>query len=161
LALVAVGVFAVGGCTDATAGSPIATTARQPPTSTLSDAVDPCALLTSRDVQQLGLVPTGRDTAAGGRDCHWKKSGQYVVGIEIWDNRSLSDLSTINRVVTNYPVGSHEGRQVLSHDGGCGVYLALTATSMVVASGAGVMSADECPLADQLAKLIEPRLPKG
>jgi hypothetical protein len=72
----------------------------------------------------------------------------------------LAQLSTVGRTTTSRPVGSHDGRQVLSQEGGCGVYLQLTRTStvdIVVVDALG--DTQSCQLADEYATLIEPKLP--
>jgi hypothetical protein len=163
--LLAVVVVVVAGCADAVAGSPAATTdpsvsATDPPSAGPSAAIDPCTLLTGAEIQQLGLLPSGRDTAAGGRACSWHKTGQYSLGIEVFDHAGLDQLSTVGRTITNHPVGAHDGRLVLSQGGGCGVYLQLTPTSIVVVDAAGVLTdTQSCQLADQYATLIEQKLP--
>jgi hypothetical protein len=156
LALAAVGVLAVAGCADAMAGGAV-----ESPVAAVSLSVDPCTLLTGHEIQQLGLVSTGRAVIAGSRNCSWEKPGQYTVGFGVWDNLSLAELSPIHRVITNYPVGSHLGRQVFSYEAGCGVFLQLTPRSLVDAVVVDVVDSRGCPLADQFAKLMEPRLPKG
>jgi len=162
--LLAVAGLAVAGCGYAVAGSPAPTTG---PSTSVSDpstgtsaAIDPCTLLTDPEVQQFGLVPSGRDTAAGGRDCNWSKRGQYSLGVEVFDHDGLGELSSIGRSITNYPVGSHDGRQVSSQGGGCGVYIQITKTSIVAVAAADVIDETQsCQLADQYATLIERRLP--
>jgi hypothetical protein len=166
LPLLAVAIaLATAGCSPVS-GSPGPTTdpsasASAPPTSAVSAAIDPCALLTGSDVQQLGLRPNGRDTAGGGRACSWYKNLQYTAGIEVFDHSGLDQLSTIGRTITDHPVGSHAGRLVLSvNGGGCGVFLQITRTSMVdVDTAGGLTDSQMCQLADHYAKLIEPRLP--
>jgi len=165
--LLAVVVVVVTGCANAVAGSPAATTDPSVSVSATdrasvgpSAAIDPCTLLTGTEIQQLGLLPSGRDTAAGGRACSWHKTGQYSVGIEVFDHAGLDQLSTVGRTITNHPVGAHDGRLVLSQGGGCGVYLQLTPTSIVVVDTAGVLTdTQSCQLADQYATLIEQKLP--
>jgi hypothetical protein len=169
--LLAVVVFAVAGCAVAVAGSPAATTdpsasvaeptSAEPTSEGLSAAIDPCTLLTGMEIQQLGLLPSGRDTAGGGRACSWHKTGQYSLGVEVFDHAGLDQLSTIGRTITNHPVGSHDGRLVLSQGGGgCGVYLQLTATSIVLVDAAGLLTdTQSCQLADQYAMLVERKLP--
>lgn len=165
VSLLAVAVLAVAGCADAVAGSPAPTTgpsvsASATGTPGLSAAIDPCTLLTDPQIQQFGLLPSGRDTAAGGRDCNWRKTGQYSLGVEVFDHEGLDQLSSVGRTITNYPVGSHDGRQVSSQDGGCGVYVQITRNSIVVVAAVDVLdAAQSCPLADQYATLIEPELP--
>jgi hypothetical protein len=123
-------------------------------------SIDPCALLTGSDVQQLGLQLNGRDTAGGGRGCSWHRTGQYTVGFGAFDHSGLGELSTNGRTITDHPVGSHDGRLVLSAGDSCGVFLQITKTSMVDVAVAGALDdAQTCQLADQYAKLIEPRLP--
>jgi len=154
------------GCSASVTGSPAATTdpprsASDAPTSGMSAAIDPCALLTGSDVQQFGLQANGRDTAAGGRACSWYKNLQYTVGIEVFDQVGLGQLSTLERTITDHPVGSHDGRLVLSAGGGgCGVFLQITRTSMVdVDTAGGPSDTRSCQLAEQYAMLVEPRLP--
>jgi hypothetical protein len=156
----------VAGCSTAVAGTPAATTdpssaASAPPASVVSAAIDPCSLLTGSDAQQLGLQSKGRDTAGGGRACTWLRTGQYTVGVEVFDNAGFARINTTNRTVTDHPVGSHDGRMVLATDIiTCGVALEITKTSMVEVDVSGDPDVTQtCQLADQYAKLIELRLP--
>jgi hypothetical protein len=165
VSLLAVVVVAVAGCADAVAGSPAATTgspssATEPPSAGPSAAIDPCALLTDTEIQQLGLLPSGRDTIVDARSCSWHKAGQYTIGAGIFDHVGLAQLSKVGRTITNYSVGSHDGRQVLSQEAGCGIYLQITKTSIVdIVAVDALGDTQSCQLADRYAKLIEPRLP--
>jgi len=158
-------VVVVAGCANAVAGSPAATTgsptsATDPPSAGPSAAIDPCTLLTGTEIHQLGLLSSGRDTSAGARSCSWHKAGQYTVGAGVFDQVGLAQLSNVGRTITSHPVGSHDGRQVLSQEGGCGVYLQITKTSIVdivVVDALG--DTQSCQLADQYATLIEQKLP--
>jgi Protein of unknown function (DUF3558) len=152
------------GCATAVAGTPVATTdaatsGTEQPSSTVSASIDPCALLTGADIQRLGLVSRGPDRLGPSRGCSWNKPGQYAVTIGVYDHDGFGDISTIGHVISNHPVGTHDGRQVLDDDGGCGIALAITALSLVVVAVSNVDETQECPLADQYAVLIEPRLP--
>jgi hypothetical protein len=159
IALVATGCSAPAGGSPAPTTDPPASVSASP-TSGVSAAIDPCALLTGSEIQQFGLQPNGRDTAGGGRACSWYKNLQYTVGIEVFDHAGLAQLSTTGRTITDHPVGSHDGRLVLSTGGGCGVFLAITKTSMVDVDTAGSPSdTQSCQLAEQYATFVEPRLP--
>lgn len=157
-----IAVSAVAGCSAGASGNAVSVpvTSSSVPPSALSESIDPCTLLTSSDTQEFGLVSSTRDTAGGGRACSWLKKGQYNVGIEVFDHGGLANLSAVNRAITDYPVGTHDGRQVLDHGGGCGVYLQITSGSMVVVALADAQDEQqECALADDFARLVEPRLP--
>jgi hypothetical protein len=156
--LIIVMALAVSGCATVP-GHPVAATA-PPPTPGLSMSIDPCTLLTTADVQQFGLLSNGRDTLGGGRACSWYRTGEYTVGVEVFDNAGLDQLNKLGHTISDHPMGSHNARQVVNSNGGCGVVLEITKTSTVdVDAVVGQDETRSCPLADQYAKLIEPRLP--
>jgi len=154
--LVAVGALLIAGCADAVAGTPtVAATTSAP---AVSASINPCALLTSSDIQHLGVASRGPDALGGSRGCSWLKTGQYNVGFSVWDHLGIDQMNSGGNPITNHRVGSHDGRQFEGADGGCFVAMAITSTSSIDVSVGGDPSV-ECQLADQFALLIEPRLP--
>jgi hypothetical protein len=163
LPLLAAAALALAGCADSVAGNPtpaadVSTSTTEPP-STVSTAIDPCALFTATDIQQLGLVSRGPDTVGGARGCSWNKHGVYAVGFSIYDHVGMAQFVGGEPTVTNHPVGSHDGREFIPELGGCGIVLEITRSSSLVL----VVSADtdetSCHIAGDFAMLVEPRLP--
>lgn len=158
-----IAVSAVAGCNAGAPGNPVSvpvTPSSVHPSTTLSESIDPCTLLTSSDAQAFGLVSNGRDTTGGARSCSWHKTGQYTIGTGVFDHIGLAQLSKAGRTITDHPVGIHDGRQVFSQEGGCGVYLQITShsvTDVVVVDAQDAQQ--ECALADDFARLVEPKLP--
>jgi hypothetical protein len=165
LPLLAAGVLAMAGCADTVAGNPtpaadVSTSTTEPP-STVSTSIDPCALITAADVQQLSLVARGPDRVGGGRGCSWYKDGVYAVGFSIYDQVGIDRFASGEPTVSNHPVGSHDGREFIPPEHGCGIVLEITRSSIIVlvvsdAAGGDTVS---CHLAGDFALLIEPRLP--
>lgn len=162
-----VAVATMSGCSGPVTGSPLAditrVTSSPPPSSTssVSRSIDPCALLSAADVQRHGLTLNGPDH--DGRGCSWtNQTESYSLGVQIWDDARLGQLSTLGRTITDYPMGSRPGRLVLLHGGGgCGVFVGITATSMADVGDVtgGRTDSENCRLAEQYAAIAEPKLP--
>ena len=170
----------VSGCTSTSTGSPLPTdptgtgqTLSSPAASAGNAAaelaaVDPCTLLTQAQLDQFGLHMRDSGDLGGARQCSWGRAidtngkGGFVVGPVIWDNQGLKDINTDGQIVTDgMTVGRHQARQAKQAEGlACFVAIGVTDSARVDIVVAG--SPDEqCGLANQFAKLIEPRLPGG
>lgn len=119
----------------------------------LSHQIDPCTLLTDADFPTMHLTIVGRDAETGIRDCQW--SGSADVDVTVWDDLGINANHNLGGTAVNHSIGSHEGIEWRGAVGGCVISLAITGTSSVD------IAARKCALADTLAIIIEPRLPKG
>lgn len=181
--LVALVALATTGCASTTTGTPAAITGptqTSRPSSTGAArtanptgagplaSVDPCSLLSQETATQNQLTPGAPEKEVGARTCHWDKnadenSAGYSLSVGIYDDAGLSQLNTQD-IITNYPVGHHQGRLDKYTDlGTCKVALGVTDNSMVVVlgvDGGGALD-NACKVATKFAPLVEPKLPPG
>lgn len=135
------------------------------PTDTGPDLVElaPCELLTADERAQLELPEGKPDTLGGSPFCQWNKgAGNGTVGVALNLDAGLDDLNTTDRTVTELPIGDHQGRR-LEHNvpGFCDVDIAITDSSSVTVGAVHDQTAPACELAEQVARLVEPKLPRG
>jgi hypothetical protein len=146
--------------TGSTAGS-------TPPTAPTSGgsglgALDPCELLTAGELTQLGLPPGKADTVAGYPVCEWNPQGPAIVDLTLRPNKGLDDLNTAGRTATDVSIGSHAGRRLEGPTAGrCGFDLAITERSSVTVGALHDQTPAACALAERVANVIEPKLPRG
>jgi len=159
------------GCTTATAGTPNTTTSSTTPTSdTTKDPlarVDPCSLLDQAVITANHLQPDTSGIGPGTRYCRWDTGASgvgYSLAINIYDQAGLDQLSTAGFTVTNYPIGSHQGRtskDTVGHT--CLVSIGVTSTSRVDVVGVdyGGQLDRACVVATTVAPAVEQKLPGG
>jgi len=166
----------VTSCADRQAGTPTAqsstsaaTVGTQQPTTTSTRAsdvpADPCVLLSTSEVTQLGYTGPGEtSTANGARSCAWSKpDGSLEVRTS---PRGINELNVGSATtVTPVTVGSHTGlrvEEVNSAVGDCSISLAVTdRSSVTVGVFMAGKTAQACAQAEQAARLVEPKLPRG
>jgi hypothetical protein len=169
----------VAGCTETSAGSPLPTsttgsgqTVGSSPSS--SDdaaaklaAIEPCTLLTQAELDQYGLRKRDSGNVAGARTCSWTHptdengKGGFNIMPGIWDQQGLKDINSSGYSVAEKQLGRHPARQLRQiGSNGCAVVIGVTDSARVDVTASGDPG-QGCVLADQFAKLIEPRLPGG
>lgn len=148
------------------AGSPPGGSPRASASTPALAAVQPCGVLGRAQIKQNDLTGQEASTGSGARSCTWSNdsfdSGMgYAVEVDIRDSQGLKDINTAGYTVTNDPVGRHPGRQAQQTSGdGCFVAIGVSPTSRVdVSSETAASVRQACMLANQFAKLIEPKLP--
>jgi Protein of unknown function (DUF3558) len=119
----------------------------------------PCSLLSSSDLTQLGVsTPPSSDQIGTASGCDVTASAG-AVALAIRTNEGLSALSSTGPS-TSLTIGSHQaGQQTDSATGGCLVVLGVSSTSRVDVVANTDDDAQACPTALQVAKLVEPHLP--
>jgi hypothetical protein len=130
-------------------------------------AVQPCDLLDSSVQSQNGLTSSGPTSGSGARSCRWAKKVSlnapgFVIGLDIRDSQGISDFNTDGYAMTNESIGHHQAVQGKQTSGDlCLVTIAITSNSRVdVTANTSDSNIDQaCTLANQYAKLIEPKLP--
>ncbi|PPK61342.1 DUF3558 domain-containing protein [Actinokineospora auranticolor] len=170
----------VPACSSTTPGTPLASAASTPPTTTstgqpseqgggtLAD-LDPCSdMLTSAAKSDLGITDKGKpDDVGPARGCKWLVRGpEYtlILSVGLYDALGIDDLPDD---INNKPLPDINGRKAvqshLSTSGGdCAVTIAVTKTTRASANAvAGVDRAKACQLAGKIAELIEPQLPRS
>jgi hypothetical protein len=121
-------------------------------------SLDPCSLLTSEQVGQLGLTPQGPKTVASARGCSWAKGPTYVIGIHFIEGKGLDDPNDGTGQNTKISLPDHDAVET-DKGSGCGVEIAITRTSFVFVQASEGGGPNECPISQQYATLIEPKLP--
>lgn len=159
-----------GSTTPTTSGAGVPSGAGKTSTSPGSGAgasfagTDPCSLLTSSEVSQLGLTLVGPES--GGRRCEWKVRGTYSVDAGLKEGRGygLQDIVPDKGELSDYPVGKHEGKLLKANigPGDCMVSIGVSETARVDIIGANSGDTNAiCTIVQNVAKLIEPKLPGG
>jgi hypothetical protein len=120
-------------------------------------------------VAQNGLTSGQPATVPGARACRWQKNADtsgdgYLVSVNIYDQAGLDQLNTTSFDVTNYPVGSHQGRLSKEKVGGaCAVSIEVTSTSRVDIGGVDGQGRQQqaCTVAETVAPSVAQKLPLG
>jgi Protein of unknown function (DUF3558) len=148
-----------GASTSTSKAPSLTTTAPSGPSLT---GVDPCQLLAEPERTQLGLPAGTRSTTLGNPTCEWNPRGGAIVDLTLWTTRGLAELNTSNSKITELMIGSHQGRRLEHNEPGiCDVDIAVAAKSSVTVGALHDQTAQACALAEQVARLIEPNLPRG
>jgi hypothetical protein len=140
-------------------------TTTSPSTSSGVVIADPCALLDSEALAQLGYAGQGdKKTANGAVTCIWAKpegSIEVTLSPRGVDELNLGSATKVEPTM----IGGHAGKRVEELNGvvgDCSFSLAISSRSSV---SVGVFMAGEtaqaCAQAEQAAKLVEPKLPRG
>lgn len=165
---------ALASCGGETSGTPAAADMTTTSTSTAPSSattasngsslagVDPCQLLAEPERAQLGLPPGAKSTTLKNPTCEWDPIGSGIVDLTLWTTRGLADLNTSNRKVTELTIGGHRGRRLEHNEPGiCDIDIAVAAKSSVTVGAVHDQTAQACALAEQVARVIEPKLPRG
>ncbi|AHH93836.1 hypothetical protein KALB_460 [Kutzneria albida DSM 43870] len=123
--------------------------------------VNPCKLFSDADLKQLGI--TGQPTTAG-QDCLWVLSGGVAVNIGLHEGTAVDGLHLPGASdPSKATVGSRSAVKIVNEKTNmCAYGLALpqnSSVTVIVASIPGRASA--CDSAEQVAKIIEPKLPSA
>jgi hypothetical protein len=176
LPVVMTALFGLVACSNTTPGAAVTppagtATSANTPSSTASGsglaAMQPCDLLSSTELSQNGLTSNGPSTGSGARSCRWDNNAYdnglgYTIGADIRDSQGLKDINTVGYTLSDDPIGHHQAKQAQQINGdGCFVSISVTTTSRVdVPASTGAADVNQsCVLANQYAKLIEPKLP--
>jgi hypothetical protein len=125
--------------------------------------MQPCDLLTTQDLHQLGLTGGKRDDIRGTPGCQWKY-GLATISAAIRATQSIqhfhANKGSGGLAVTPIKVNGRPGKQEANTDGGCAVGIKVTNSSRVdvYADGLGGKK-KSCAAARQVAETIEPHLP--
>lgn len=177
LTVLAVAVFALAGCIQSSPGT--ATTSPTgsggQPTSAGSPSggttgvkpvagLDPCTLLTSGEIAQLGLPSGQKEDLGGQRGCVWNVTGRsgYSVSVGIRETQGIKDIQSQAVRTSGAPVGKHEARLLEepgNTPGSCMAVLGVTSSSRVDIIVQADVTAQACQVANQVATKVEPKLP--
>ncbi|MFL6118942.1 DUF3558 domain-containing protein [Actinophytocola sp.] len=179
VAVVATLVVLLAGCSESTQGSP--TPGGEPtstPTSTSEGTTEesstpaqpsgtadlqPCGILDQSDLAGLQLTGGEQKEVGSARVCRYRRQGAtlnetFTVSIELFDHEGLADLDVPD--VQQLPrIGSHDAAKYTDETGTCGVSLGVGDNSRVDSAAVGGDQQLGCQIAQQLATLVEPKLP--
>jgi hypothetical protein len=121
--------------------------------------LDPCGLLTQDEAAKLQTTGDSYPEKIGSvQACTWRiKDGSFSIGART--NVGLSGAQPNGGELKDISVGHHEAKQLLDVTGSCGIFVGVTPSSrvdVVLNSGPRI---DPCPLALQVAQLVESKLP--
>lgn len=152
----------------AASASPSSANPNESGAATLAE-LDPCSLLSSEDLKQYGTFPPGEPENVGSlRGCNFDKNTDdpisdpnRVITVGIRDQQGLDDAVNRGNGVER---SEADGRQYarIPSSGPCTIAIGVSATSrvdvMVVATEGTEKS---CEIADEVAAVVEPKLPQG
>ncbi|GLY52615.1 DUF3558 family protein [Lentzea sp. NBRC 102530] len=121
--------------------------------------VDPCSLVATKEAGDLGAVNPKRQTVGTADTCQWR-IGDTGFSIAVRTNLGLEEVQASGGQITEIKVGDRPAKQVSGRSsGGCMVTLGVTSSSRVDVLSIPVAGGDGCPLALQVAGMVEPKLP--
>lgn len=176
LVLAAASLAALTACSSSTGGTATvtpSTTTNSPasasPVAQELKALDPCSMIPASTASSLHLTKQGRHdlTSPVAWGCDWQATAAAVGTANIWSLRfsiypddSATDVNTKGQTMTNISTNGRPGVQLDNGYGSCTVTMAITDTS----SAEVIASSDDsraCGLANNIAQIVEPELPKG
>jgi uncharacterized protein DUF3558 len=124
--------------------------------------VSPCSLLSAAEVADLQAGPSKETTVNGSRGCDFEKGQGYALSVSIWDELGLDRVVATGGIKSVPDVGSHKAVQAKGGIDACIIAVEVTKTSRVDSIVTTTDGNDQksCDLALQVAKLVEPRLPR-
>lgn len=120
---------------------------------------DPCSLLSARDLRQLKtLSPPSRDDLGTSHGCTINTFDATInIGVRI--NVGLAGFQANGGRLTSITIGDHQAKQDEEITAACTVAVGVSPSSRVDVTASADAAADACPVARQVAQLIEPKLP--
>ncbi|MEV0680742.1 DUF3558 domain-containing protein [Actinosynnema sp. NPDC050436] len=131
-------------------------------TSTTLERTDPCSYLTRQEAEgALGRLlkdPENRKVASA-VTCRYSPSYGVVV-VAVRTNVGIAGVQPNGGEIKEASVSGRPAKELLDSTGSCGIYMGVTETSRVDVVVTTVGSdKPPCPIAVQVAGLVEPRLP--
>jgi hypothetical protein len=175
LAGLAVALLSAAACSHSTLGEPSATTTTNgsggqpssggsddtssaPTSGTGSLPEDPCGLLSSSDLQQVGVAATPtQDKVGTAPSCEMDNSDDHII-VSVFADSGLSGLQTSGKV-RDTTIGSHQAEQEIDGTSSCVIAIGVSASSSVDVTVTPIFDGDPCPTALTVARLVEPKLP--
>lgn len=119
---------------------------------------DPCSLLSSADLQQVGVSsqPT-QDKIGSAVSCEMDNSNDHII-VSLFPDSGLAGLQATGTVKST-TIGSHQAKQETDSTGSCVIAIGVSDTSSVDVTATPILGGDPCPTATTVARLVEPKLP--
>lgn len=133
-----------------------------------SRVLEPCELLSASDLAEYGEFSDGEyKELAGARSCSWQLSNRggvdgFVVALNVRDSQSVDTMNDVGGGVDEYDInGRAVARAANPRFYDCTIGVEVDARSRVDVTVNGLSSTDEtCSIAEDVARLVEPRLPE-
>jgi hypothetical protein len=123
---------------------------------------NPCALLSSADLQQIDASsPPTQDKVGTANSCELD-TADYHFGLDIRTDAGLAGFEPVagGGPVTSPDLGSHQAKeQADRNSSSCTVVIGVSDSSRVDVTATGDGNTDPCPATLAVAKLVEPKLP--
>jgi Protein of unknown function (DUF3558) len=123
---------------------------------------DPCSLLSSADLQQLGVsAPPTKDKVGTANSCELDTADDHF-GVDVRTDGGLADFAPVagGGPVTAPDLGGHQAKeQADKNASSCTVAIGVSDSSRVDVTATGNGNTDPCPATLAVAKLVEPKLP--
>jgi hypothetical protein len=169
----------LAGCAESTEGSPspgdepsstttTGTTSAETSTSEPAGgdglaAIKPCEILDQADLGAMQLTGGNEVKLGSARTCDYRREGatlneSFTVSLALWDNQGLDKLNA----PTKQPlpdIGSHRAVSFVDAAGVCGTAIGVGDSSRVDSSATGGDEQQACQIAEQLATIVERKLP--
>jgi hypothetical protein len=134
----------------------------------ISQSVEPCDLLSVGDLIGYGDFSEGEYEEVGGaRTCYWQLSSKggvegFIVSLNVRDAQNVDSMNDVGGGVDKYDIGGRVAARVVNPQfGDCTIALAIDSQSRVDVVVNGLSSVDDsCPVAEEVAGKVEPRLPE-
>lgn len=174
-----ISLMVISGCTegekglaapkDSTVGMPSVTSGQtEPSRSEASSSIEPCDLITEKDLTDVGEFDTKYKESEGARSCHWERridEGADPLGftLSVRDAQGIESVNDIGSGISETSVNQRPA--VMTHDprsGDCMLSLRIGASSRIdvtVLGGSGME--DACEASEVIAGVFEPRLPEA
>lgn len=137
------------------------------PQTSLAD-IAPCSLLSTQELAKLGNFPnpTPDDTGAG-QSCDYQKQREgttdasLALSVDIHSEEGIDQINDMGEGINRTEANGRQLAQVPG-PGGCMVSIGVTQTSRVDVIATGVEPTDRlCNTADEVAVIVEPKLPRS
>lgn len=129
--------------------------------------VEPCSLLSAEELGKYGRFPPGEtDNVGSSRGCKFQKersSNEYtlVTSVGIRDQQGIKDAVDQGFGVDHTEANGRQFAQIPS-DGSCTIAIGVTDSNRVdVYAGTTAGTQEACNIADEIAAMVEPKLPQG
>ncbi|WP_425273069.1 DUF3558 domain-containing protein [Saccharomonospora piscinae] len=132
-----------------------------------SRELEPCDLLSVGDLDEYGAFEDGEYKDLGSaRSCSWQLSNEggvdgFVVALNVRDSQNVDSMNDVGAGIKNLNIDGRTAARVENpRYGDCTVGIEIDAQSRVDVTVNGLSSTEEsCPIAEDVARVMEPRLP--
>lgn len=131
-----------------------------------ADSLDSCTLLSPSEIATLGDFDEPRRIDLGGvRGCSFEPQNtgatrSPTINVGVRESQSVDSANDQGLGVTEATFNGRDAAQIPNTNGGCIIALALTDSSRVDVGVTGVDHEQACELVEQVAEIVEPKLPE-